>query len=199
MWDYRKNLKENKERRSSLTEMARKLYLSYPTSAFIDQHEVEYEIRDRVRRLYNIPLSSVQVIGSAKTGFSLIKKTDFKRGESDLDLAIIDASLFNRMWEEAYEMSRGYEATRFQDARQDGGQIVVGSGRSSFLNYLQRGILVPDYLPSGAQRAKIFSDFERITETYKQDFKKVSAFFYCNEFFFQEKLKDTIGKHWSEI
>lgn len=198
MFDYKKNLKENKERRSTSKEMARKLYLSYPTSAFVDKHEIEYEIRNRVRNLYQIPISSVQVIGSAKTGFSLIKKTDFKRGSSDLDLAVIDPTLFNRLWEESYEASNGFEANKFQDILIDG-VTKVGSGKERFLDYLYRGIISPDFLPSGHYRAKIFQDFERITNGYKEDFKKISAFFYCNEFFLQEKLRDTIDKHWAQL
>ena len=198
MLDYKENLKENKRRRSTSREMARKLYLSYPTSAFVDKHEVEYEIRNRVRNLYQIPISSVQVIGSAKTGFSLIKKTDFKRGESDLDLAVVDVSLFNRLWETSYEASNGFEANKFQDILING-VAKAGSGKERFLDYLYRGVISPDFLPAGTYRAKIFQDFARITDSYKDDFKKISAFFYCNEFFLQEKLKDTIDKHWAQI
>lgn len=198
MFDYKKNLQENKERRSSSKEMARKLYLSYPTSVFAEKHEVEYEIRNRVRILYQVPIASVQVIGSAKTGFSLIKRTDFKKGVSDLDLAIIDPTLFNRLWEEAYEASNGFQAHKFQDTVV-GGVNKVGSGRDRFLDYLHRGIVAPEFLPSGPYRAKIFSDFDRITKSYQDEFKKISAFFYCNEFFLQEKLKDTIDKHWAQV
>lgn len=198
MFDYRNNLQENKEKHSSSKEMARKLYLSYPTSAFYDNHEVEYEIRNRVRRMYQIPISAVQVIGSAKTGFSLIKKTEFRKGVSDLDLALIDPTLFNRLWEEAYEASNGFHANKFQDMLING-SISVGSGRSRFLDYLNRGIIAPEFLPSGTYRAKIFSDFERVTQSYKSEFKKISPFFYCNEFFLQEKLKDTIDKHWAQV
>ena len=175
------------------------MYLTYPTSAFVDRHEVEYDIRNRVRLMYQIPISAVQVIGSAKTGFSLVKKTDFQKGTSDLDLAIIDSTLFNRLWEEAYEASNGYEATKFQDFNDRDGRIVQGSGQKRFLKYLQRGIISPDFLPSSPRRAEIISSFNRITSNYKDDFKKISAFFYCNEFFFQEKLKDTINAHWEQI
>lgn len=199
MWDYKKNLEDNRIRRTTSGEMARKLFLSYPTSAFIDDHEVEFEIRDRVRRLYQIPISSVQVIGSAKTGFSLIKKTDFKKGISDLDLAIIDPAIFTKIWEEAHDISRGFEATRFTDLPQSNGQIVHGSGQKRFLQYLQRGIIAPDFLPQGELRRKIISDFSRITKSHENSFSKISAFFYASEYFFQAKQKESIDQHWDNL
>lgn len=198
--DYKKSLLENKRSRATPTEMARKLYLSYPTAAFADKHDTEYTIRDRVRRLHNVPIASVHVIGSAKTGFSLIKKTDFEAGKSDLDLAVVDLRLFNEMWETAYELSNGYDATKFKDLPdQRTGEIVAGSGRARFLNYLQRGIIAPDFMPSGWLRARIIGDYARISDEYRTHFKKISSFFYANEFFFQEKLKDTITSHWDTL
>ena len=198
MWDYKKNLAENKGKRTKSSEMARKLFLSYPTCAFFDDHEVEFAIRDRVRKIYNIPISSVQVTGSAKTGFSLIKKTDFKRGSSDLDLAIIDLRLFSTIWEEAHESSNGFEATRFVDIAKDG-EIQIGSGQRRFLHYLHRGIISPEFLPSGDVRRRIIETFAKITKDHQDSFSKISAFFYSTEYFFQTKQKEAIDKHWESL
>jgi hypothetical protein len=198
LWNYKKNLEDNKIRRTNSNEMARKLFLSYPTCAFLDDHEVEFSIRDRVRRLYGIPLSSVQVTGSAKTGFSLIKNTEFKKGASDLDLAIIDHPLFLKVWEEAHELSNGFDATKFQDSYKDG-KHIVGSGQKRFLQYLQRGIISPDFLPTGEPRRRILSDFSRVTQDHQDSFSKISAFFYAGEYFFQSKQKEAIDKHWDSL
>jgi len=199
VWDYKKNLADNRSKNTNSGEMARKLFLSYPTCAFVDDHEVEFAIRDRVRKLYQIPLSAVQVIGSAKTGFSLVKNTQFKKGASDLDLAIIDHTMFTKIWEEAHEMSKGFEATRFNDLRRDDGQIVQGSGRKRFLQYLHRGIIAPDFLPQGEPRRRIIADFARVTQSYQDCFSKISAFFYSSEYFFQVKQKEAIDKHWEAV
>lgn len=199
MWDYKNNLEENRSKKTNSGEMARKLFLSYPTCAFIDDHELEFSIRDRVRKLYQIPLSSVQVIGSAKTGFSLVKNTEFKKGVSDLDLAIIDHTMFAKIWEEAHEMSLGFEATRFNDFRTVAGEIVPGSGQKRFLQYLQRGIIAPDFLPQGEPRRKILADFARVTQSHEDSFSKISAFFYASEYFFQVKQKEAVDKHWEAL
>jgi len=177
--------------------MARKLYLSYPTCALADDPETEYAIRNRFASLYNVPLTGVQVIGSAKTGFSLIKKSAFAASTSDLDVAVIDARLFHHFWEDAYETSRGFEANRFQDPLQ-GGEVIVGGGQRRFLTYLQRGIIAPDFLPPGHLRQRLIADAERISSNHKQQFAKVSAFFYASELFFQSKQQDAIEKHWRQ-
>lgn len=197
MFDHRKNLANNKQNRTSSREMARKLYLSYPTSVLIDDPETEYVIRNRFASLYTVPLAAVQIIGSAKTGFSLVKNSEFIPMTSDLDVAIIDAGLFQRFWEEAYETSRGFEANRFQDPQKDG-QVVVGAGQRRFLTYLQRGIIAPAYLPPGNLRQKLIADSERISASYRKHFAKISAFFYASELFFQSKQEDAIEKHWQQ-
>jgi hypothetical protein len=199
MWDYRVNLEKNRLEKTSSGEMARKLFLSYPTCVFIDDHEVEFSIRDRVRRLYQIPLSSVQIIGSAKTGFSLVKKTEFKKGASDLDLAIIDPAMFAKIWEEAHQISNGFEATKFNDLPNAEGEILIGSGQKRFLQYIQRGIIAPDFLPQGELRRNILANFARVTQSYRDNFSKISAFFYFSEYFFQVKQTEAIDKHWEAL
>lgn len=197
MFDHRQNLDENRKSRTSPREMARKLYLSYPTCALAEDPEPEYEIRNRFALLYNVPLSGVQIIGSAKTGFSLIKRSAFAQKTSDLDVAVVDARLFHQFWEDAYETSRGFEANRFQDPLQDG-QVLVGGGQRRFLSYLQRGIIAPDYLPPGHLRQRLIADAERVSAHHKQHFAKVSAFFYASELFFQSKQQDAVEKHWRQ-
>lgn len=188
---------QNRQSRTSPREMARKLYLSYPTCALADDPETEYAIRNRFASLYSVPLTGVQVIGSAKTGFSLIKKSAFAARTSDLDVAVIDSRVFHQFWEDAYETSRGFEANRFQDPLQDG-QIIIGGGQRRFLSYLQRGIIAPDYLPPGHLRQRLIADANRISSNHKQHFAKISAFFYASEIFFQSKQQDAVEKHWRQ-
>jgi len=197
MFDHRQNLDKNRQDRTSSREMARKLYLSYPTCALSNDPETEYVIRNRFASLYKVPLSGIQIIGSAKTGFSLVKKSSFSPKTSDLDVAVIDGRLFHEFWEDAYETSRGFEENRFQDPIQHG-KVIVGGGRSRFLSYLQRGIIAPDYLPPGHLRQRLIADADRISTHHKQQFAKISAFFYVSELFFQSKQQDAIEKHWQQ-
>ena len=75
-------------------EIARKVFLTYPTKAFVGNEERQYEILNSVAEYFRVPITSIQVAGSAKLGQSVHKKTAFIPGQSDLDLAIIDSHLF---------------------------------------------------------------------------------------------------------
>ena len=176
--------------------MASKLFLSYPTSVFLEKPEIEYQIRDRVARLYSVPISAVQVTGSAKTGFSLIKRKDFDPKHSDLDLAVIDSKLFTNYWEEAHLISNGFSAEKFNDPIDQNGSVIFGGGKKRFLKYVQLGIINPEFLPSGHMRAKIISDATRVSKDFKEHFEKITIFFYASEFFFQTKQEEAIHTHW---
>ncbi len=56
-----------KTNQSSL-DISRKIYLGYPTNVFIDNEEVEFEIRNTIADYFKLPFTSIQVAGSAKTG-----------------------------------------------------------------------------------------------------------------------------------
>ena len=58
--------------------IARKIYLSYPTYIFIDFYDLEFEIIDSICEQFKLPLKSVQVAGSAKTGHSYHQNKDLK-------------------------------------------------------------------------------------------------------------------------
>lgn len=199
MFDYRRNLTDNKLRSTPTGEMARKLYLSYPTCVFVENPEIEYAVRDAASRLFSVPLAAIQVTGSAKTGFSLIKETDFDPVKSDLDLAIVDQRFFSYLWEESYIASNGFSADRFDDPLNDQGERHVGGGRLRFLKYVQRGIISPYFMPSSPLRASLIRDASRLGKDYQKFFKKITVFFYASEFFFHSKQEDSINKHWGGL
>lgn len=199
MFDYRRNLSENKTRSTPTGEMARKLYLSYPTCAFADIPEIEYQVRDAASNLYSVPISAIQVTGSAKTGFSLIKGTDFDPKKSDLDLAVIDQRFFSFLWEQSHLSSNGFSADRFDDPRDEQGEVVIGGGRKRFLNYVQRGVISPYFMPSSPLRANLIRDAAQLGTSFRTHFKKITVFFYASEFFFHSKQEDSINKHWGGI
>src|ERR1041384_100371 len=88
------------EQKLSPYEIARKLYLCYPTRVFVDLEELEFEILNDISLHFGIPFNHVQVVGSAKTGFSYFQNKAFVPGESDLDIALIDLNLFTQYCEE---------------------------------------------------------------------------------------------------
>ena len=186
MLNYKDLLQKAKGDRVDSFKVAGHIYLSCPTFIFKENENIDFEIRDRISKLYSIPVRSVRVIGSAKTGFSLIKNTDFEKGRSDLDIAIVDEGIFIKIWEEAYEVSNGFSREK----------LGTPENADRFLNNLSRGCINPDLLPSGGYRARIIRDFKSIGDSYKIFFGKITVFFYANEFFFRTKQKEAIEIHW---
>jgi hypothetical protein len=68
------SLKKGLEAGVSDNELARKFFLSYQTLVFKDRQDIEYNIKDAIKRQLNVPFVSVQVTGSSKTGVSFFKK-----------------------------------------------------------------------------------------------------------------------------
>ena len=66
------------------------VFLSYQTKIFRDNEDLEYLIKNEIKKHLKIPFLSIQVTGSSKTGFSFFKKTKFTDGKSDLDISIIN-------------------------------------------------------------------------------------------------------------
>ncbi|WP_313917951.1 hypothetical protein, partial [Tahibacter sp.] len=128
-------------------EVARKVFLTYPTKAFVGHEERQFDILNQVAQHFSVPITSVQVAGSAKLGYSIHKKTDFSVGQSDLDLSIIDAPLFARYLALGLNLSKGYT---------DGSSFPIRHGQSTqneYLRYLTKGIFRPDLMPTGRPRA----------------------------------------------
>lgn len=186
MLNYKDLLRKAKGDSVDSFNVAGHIYLSCPTFIFKENENIDFEIRDRISKLYSIPVRSVRVIGSAKTGFSLIKNTDFEKGRSDLDIAIVDEGIFIKIWEDAYHSSNGFSRDK----------LGASDNADRFLNNLSRGFINPDLLPSGGYRAKIIRDFKAIGNSYKSFFGKITVFFYANEFFFKVKQKEAIEMHW---
>ncbi|WP_341708925.1 hypothetical protein [Halopseudomonas sp.] len=94
--------------RKPYNEIVRKVYLAYPTKALIGDEERQYQILNDISCFFRVPIMSIQVAGSAKTGRSFHKQKDFDPGNSDLDIAIIDPGLFRRYMEAIFSVTKGY-------------------------------------------------------------------------------------------
>jgi hypothetical protein len=178
-------IKENK----SYNEIARKVYLAYPTKALINDEERQYEIFNDISCHFSIPIMSIQVVGSAKVGKSFHKNRDFIPGESDLDVAIIDSGLFARYMELVFKISKGYS---------DRVCFPVKDDRSTFdeyLSYLSKGIFRPDLMPTCRERAEWNQFFGRLSAKHSELFKSINAGIYMSQVFFERKQRATIQNY----
>lgn len=168
-------------------EVARKVFLTYPTKAFFGQEECQYEILNDVAQHFDVPITSVQVAGSAKIGYSIHQGRDFSAGQSDLDLSIIDAQLFARYLALGLKISRGYS---------DGTSFPIRDGKSTkeeYLRYLSKGIFRPDLMPQGQHRAAWSNFFGQLSSKHSKLFRSISAAVYLSQPCFENKQRSTIA------
>ncbi|NOT59905.1 MAG: hypothetical protein HOP19_06730 [Acidobacteria bacterium] len=170
-------------------EIARKVFLTYPTQVFVGAEEQQYEILNEISEFFSIPIMCIHVVGSAKTGKSFHKSQDFIPGSSDLDVGIIDSSLFIKHMELVFTQSKGYfDRTSFP----------MRNGVSSFqdyISYLSRGIFRPDLMPVGPERARWNDFFGRLSGKHNKLFRSISAAIYLSQNFFEQKQRSAIKNY----
>ena len=173
------------------SEIIRKVYLTYPTCALIGDEERQFLILNEISEYFKIPITNIQVVGSAKTGKSFHQNTPFIPKMSDLDIAIIDSDLFKFYTEWVFKISHGFN---------DRSSFPIKEGRSTFNeynNYISKGIFRPDLMPSGNKRANWIKFFGKLSTSHKDLFKSINAGIYFSQVFFEQKqcgiIKDFIS------
>lgn len=96
-------------------------------------------VKTEVAQHFQIHPNEVVVVGSGKMGFSIAPDKRYRpfRDESDLDLAVVSATLFDDIWRRAYDY-RMEEGATWQNGRR-------------FADYLFRGWIRPDMLPANGR------------------------------------------------
>ena len=165
----------------------KKVFLSYPSNYFLDHPDIQFEIFNKISCEFKIPFSSIRISGSAHTGYSFIKRRPFLEKESDLDVAIIDARLFQQLLEQCYERSEGFRPDMFPTE-----EGTSKSLRNQFMNYSGRGIIRPDLMPKGPEKQRIWSFFNRLSNEYTEKFKNISAGIYLSETIYTLKQRSSL-------
>lgn len=148
-----------------------------------------YQLREEVCENFSVEFSDVVMVGSGKLGFSLKQKKRFVSfGEdSDIDIAIVSAKLFNKIWEEAYL----YKKSLADWPRAD-----------TFFRYLSEGWIRPDKLPPSEYFSfteewwKFFND---VTNSGKYGPYKIRAGLYYSHFFLKEYQSICIEQCMQEV
>ena len=170
-------------------EIVRKIYLTYPTAALVSNEERQFQILNEISEHFNIPIMNIQVVGSAKTGYSFHKKTTFNSLTSDLDIAIIDSSLFLIYTECVFKITNGFT---------DRSEFPIYDGTSTYQQYINciaKGIFRPDLMPSGKKRLNWLKFFGQLSSKNKDLFKSINAGIYLSQTFFEFKQTSNITEY----
>lgn len=152
---------------------ARRIYLDRPSFALADKHSLEFEIKSAISDRYHVPFRSVVFTGSAHLGFSPQKDTEFKIGESDLDVACISSDVYLEFWKEILKVSRGFS---------DSSVFISQENMDRLKNHiLRRGMILLDYMPKCKLRTEETRFMDGLGRKYSKLFGRVSIAFYVSE------------------
>ena len=185
MADYREEIKRQVSRGDDIGIVTERLFLSYPPLSFGQELDVYHTIRKKISARLRISISNVHLCGSCFLGISPFKLTPFEPGRSDLDIAIVDASLFERMLRASAEATNNYKNnTGFKrsNGRSDADSFVTYAGKL--------GMIRPDMMPRCEAKQSWFDGFSELTTEYTRMFSKISAGIYLSEYFFTAKQND---------
>lgn len=169
----------------SHNEIVRKVYLTYPTIALINQEEKQFDILNAISLYFNIPINHIQVCGSSKVGKSFHKVSNFTPKISDFDIAIIDSNLFLKYSELVFDVTNGLQnITKFTTSK--------GNNYESYVQYISKGIFRPDLMPSCKERVDWFKFFHQLSLKHNDYFKSINAGIYNSQLFFEYKQAKNI-------
>lgn len=125
----------------TLLDFCRRRSLHGTPAVFAGREDDYYDFRKRIAEKFDINFHEVFITGSAKLGFSPHKRKPFDY-DSDIDVAIISAALYDRVMSSIHnyqmELRENRKAVSFDELR----------GYHRFLEYGAIGWMRPDLLPT---------------------------------------------------
>lgn len=175
----------------SSAEVARRIYLSYPTYSFAKKPDREFDIKNTISTEYNVSISDIHFGGSGKTGESYHKPNTFTPGISDLDAAIINPRLYFEFLQEVVVITNGFKDLTGYNKRNDEAE--------TFLRRLQHGILIPEYMPTCQKRTQWLKFFENLSAGNSDLFKDINCWIYSTQMIYEWKFSSTINLFISKV
>lgn len=131
---------ENANSDSEYLRIVRKYIIHGIPYVFKDRPNQYYDFREQIASHWHVGFQEVLILGSAKLGYSYHKNSVFSY-ESDIDVAIVNQSLFESFYLEIrnfqYRIESGLETLTFHEKTE----------YNRFLSYMIKGWMRPDILP----------------------------------------------------
>jgi hypothetical protein len=149
-----------------------------------------FSIFDAISTKFQIPFKSIYISGSAQTGHSLYKQTDFDPENSDLDIAIVDPGMFQTYSEISLVTTNGYtDNTAFPN------RSYCEDVPATFLQGLAKGNFRPDLMPICGPQRDLERFFRQLSSEHINSFKSVNSAIYFSQIFLEQKLKPVYSNY----
>ena len=192
MMNYSQLLNDSFAEKLPIKKIARKIYFMAPSCVFENHYDLQLDLYEEISDFLRLPLSSIRLVGSAHTGFSLVKNKLFSNIDSDLDIAVVDGQLYLRMFEHAFNQTNGWN-----DVSQFAKDSSAMNIKKEFMRCLGKGIIQPDLMPASPCKAEWSNFFGKLGDKYSNFCKSISARVYAHESFMTAKQQSAIEKYYA--
>ena len=171
-------------------QIVRRIFFYRPSPISEAENDPIFSIFDEVAKKFNIPWKAIYISGSAQTGHSLYKNTDFDPKSSDLDLAIVDPGIFQKYSEISSITTKGYRDNTAFPSRD-----YCENVQSLFLEGLAKGYFRPDLMPVCESQRSWERFFRDLTNKHRKKFKSINCAVYFSQVFLEQKLAPVYSKY----
>lgn len=172
---------------SRAEERSKRIFIAKRAECFVDDEDREFQLKQEISSRFGVPYPSISFTGSAQIGFSIHKDALFEPGVSDLDVACIDAQLFQRAWIDVIQTTRAF--TDLSKFAQRADKVKLFKER-----IVKRGMILVDEMPTSHLSNKWRSSQDQISRKHAGLFGRVSVAIYLNEYAFCWKQNSSIAQ-----
>lgn len=173
---------------------------SYFFNVLLKDNHQEYFLKTIISKYLGIHINEIVIVGSAKLGFSLSPKNLFNKFDykfeqtkqrkyrSDIDIAIISPSLFERINKEVFEYTNSFKEKWSYNEYYNGAKLEEFKVPVCYkcFEYLSKGWFRPDFKPAGFDFCTNGSLVELNAELYSITKRKTSIGIYKDWYFFKD-------------
>ncbi len=180
--------------------ITRRLYITEFPVALKENSALLFDILDQVSQFFRVPIFEIRIAGSAQTGTSFHSDRDFRPGESDLDLAVVSGSVFERYLRAAQAVVLPNPDSL---ERPQQNQFPSIKGVSTYREFMEKvtfhGVLMPHLMPICQERAEISRFMRRVSQPYAHLFREINIALYLSLHFFETKQQPNISFYLQKV
>ena len=179
---------------ASPLQIAAQAFLSTSVAGFAEWEAEGAQLVQSIAQCLSIPATDILVGGSAKLGYSLMHGNAFKPGESDLDLAIVNAELAQRFRAAVHRASDGLSRAQAFAPGILPGQRTAVQVRDLYASIEREGMIRPDLMPECPEKQLFLSLFAGLSQDYGDRFAEITGLIYQSREIFLHKQAGRIGQ-----
>ena len=148
--------------------------------------DMKFDILYAISEHHKVDITHVLVAGSAQTGESFHKGTLFNAKTSDLDIAIVEAGMYEKCLQITHTATQDYSnLSGFE--RRSGVSVY-----QDFLENIGRGFFRPDLMPTCRFKNEWFDFYQTLSKKYQSNFESINCGIYSSLHFFQMKQANNV-------